>query len=306
MDYLKFKTDESTIKLIMDFYDAKEIKDEKRPYDIFATETHDKIKINGYKTSSKDLFTVVFAGNLEKIKIEAKIFFKEIPEPVKQNKVNAKWEDLSYQIGSDEVGVGDFFLGMYICATFLTPDDVKFVESLGVKDSKKLNDSKIEEIGQKLLDHKIKKHVVKITPLKMDELDKLGYSTHMMLATAHNFAHKKLIEKYHIKDTVPVYIDQFEKEGIYRRYCKDQIISSPLIFHTSGESYYPSVATSSILARFYFLQDWRQMEAELGMTIPKGAGAKVDLVYNKLIKKYGKEYLDPYVKHLFRNYKDIN
>ena len=39
-----------------------------------------------------------------------------------------KWEDNNEQIGSDEVGVGDFFLGFYVVASYLSKEDMSLVE----------------------------------------------------------------------------------------------------------------------------------------------------------------------------------
>ncbi len=299
MEYLSFKTNEAKIQEIQDFYKAKTIVDEKRPYDLFQVLTDDGVFVKGYR--SKNQYTVVFSGFKDKVMEEAKIFFKDPSFPTKTSVLRG-WEDINSQIGSDEVGVGDFFLGFYICATYLNKQDVDYIDSLNVMDSKKLTDSRMEEIGP-LLMKKIKYHMVRISSNKLCEYEDKNWSTHMILAKGHNLAHKLLIERYHLGNEVPVYIDQFEKEEIYRRYCKNEIVSNPLIFQTKGESHYPSVATASVIARYCFLVDWKKMEEDLGMTIPKGAGAEVDKTYALLKKKQPKEKLDNYVKRFFKNYK---
>lgn len=55
-------------------------------------------------------------------------------------------------IGSDEVGVGDYFGGLCVCAVFLTPETAKQAKTLGVKDSKLLNEQQIISIAKKLID----------------------------------------------------------------------------------------------------------------------------------------------------------
>jgi ribonuclease HIII len=299
MDYLSFKADEAKLEEIEDYYSLRRVNDPLHPYDVFTYLTADNVFIKAYK--SKSLYTIVFSGSREKILEEAKIFFKD-PKIISSVSLQKGWEDTNDQIGSDEVGVGDFFLGFYVCAVFLNHEDVDYINSLNVMDSKKLTDSRMEEIGP-LLIKRIKKHVVRISPSKLSELEEKKWSTHMILANAHNLAHKELISAYHLSSEIPVYIDQFEQEKIYRHYVGTSICTNPLIFRTKGESYYPSVATASVIARYSFLMDWHQMEAELGMTIPKGAGADVDKTYIRLIKKYGSAKLKPYVKSFFRNYR---
>ncbi len=305
MDYIKIKVDEAKYLEIKDFYQAKELHDPKRPYDLFDIKTINGIQVKAY--SSKGLFTILFAGDSKKITLESAIFVKDakISEKKKtQVKANEEWEDETNQIGSDEVGVGDFFLGFFVCATFLDENDVKFIDSLGVKDSKKLTDSKILEIGP-VLRNKIRNHIIMISPEKLSSLEDKGWSTHKILANAHYLAHKNLIEKYHISNNITIYIDQFEKEKTYRKYLLNNVLNNLLVFQTKGESYYPSVACASVLARYTFLIEWQKMEKHFGTTIPKGASSEVDKKYIELNKKYGQDELDPYVKKFFRNYKTI-
>jgi ribonuclease HIII len=302
MEYLKFKTDRAKIEEIRDFYGTPLIEDPKRKYDLFQTLTPDGISVKAYSSSDKNLFTVLFTGKDSSVEDEARIFFKELPEPTISRPQEEKWEDLSLQIGSDEVGVGDFFSSFYVCATYLDKEGVKLIDRLGVMDSKKLTDSRIEEIGPVLL-KKVAKFVVRISPDKLCELKDKKWSMHRIMANAHNLAQKSLIEKYHLKKTIPVYIDQFEEEHNYRKYVGEEIVTNPLIFRTKGETYYPSVATSSVIARYVFLEDWKQMEAELQMPIPKGADDEVDKTYQRLVKKFGQEKVDHYVKRFFANYK---
>ena len=305
MDYIKYKVDEAKILEIKNFYHARTITDPKQQYHMFFTRLANGVVVDGF--TSKKGFSVLFSGDKSKITREAALFFDN-PQTQKPSKSKVKttdgWEDDKEQIGSDEVGVGDFFQGFYVCAAYLNEVDVKYINSLGVMDSKKLTDAKIEQIGP-LLEKNIKKFLVRISPDKLTEMHNKNWSTHVMLSQTHNFAQEQLIKKYNLSKELTVYIDQFEKEAIYRRYAGTRLISNPLVFKTKGESYYPSVATASVIARYEFLQDWKKMEAELGMTIPKGAGLLADKAYNTLIKKYGKEKLDPYVKRFFRNYTGV-
>ena len=58
---------------------------------------------------------------------------------IKQNK---KEEDKKYyycsSVGSDEVGTGDYFGPIVVTATYVKKEDIPFLESLGIKDSKKV------------------------------------------------------------------------------------------------------------------------------------------------------------------------
>ena len=54
-------------------------------------------------------------------------------------------------IGSDEVGTGDFFGPVVVTASYVSKDNIPFLEELGVRDSKKLTDQKILEIVPKII-----------------------------------------------------------------------------------------------------------------------------------------------------------
>ena len=299
MDYIKFKVDEAKLLEIRDFYHAEIIDDPKQKYHLFIKKLTNGVIVDGF--SSKKGFSVLFSGQKDRILLEASLFFEKPKLSNSHSSTTSGWEDIEEQIGSDEVGVGDFFLGFYICAAYLNKKDVEYINSLGVMDSKKMTDSKIEEIAP-MLERKIKHFVVRVSPGKLTKMHEKKWSTHMMLVKLHNFAQAQLIKKYKLKKDINIYIDQFEKEITYRKYAGTTIVPNRLVFQTKGESYYPSIATASVIARYEFLQDWKKMEGALKCTVPKGAGAKVDKTYALLIKKYGQQKLDPYVKKFFRNY----
>ena len=54
------------------------------------------------------------------------------------------------QIGSDEVGTGDFFGPVVVCAALVSQNDKEKLKELGVTDSKKMDDSLIMAIGPDL------------------------------------------------------------------------------------------------------------------------------------------------------------
>ena len=97
-------------------------------------------------------------------------------------------------------------------------------------------------------------------------------------------------------------MDQFAPEKDYRRLVGEDRIENPVYFRTKGESYFPSVALSSVLARYFFLKEWEKREKRFHTKIPKGASALVDRVYGTLLNQYGQEALNPFVKRYFRNY----
>lgn len=302
MQTIKIKVTAAKALEICDFYGAKIIDDPKRPYDFFQTVSQDGVLIKAYRTKSPDSFTVTFQGG-EKALLEASIFEKDRKAVVVSDP--DKFQDIGEQIGSDEVGVGDFFGPMVVTASYFLPGQLKAVEEFGVRDSKKLTDAKMLEIGHRLC-QTFKHYTVFCSAQRLSDYVDQGFSNHWVLAKLHDLAQRRLKEKYDIPDDVTVFIDQFEPESLYRSHAGSQIIQNPLIFMTKGESKFPSVAVSSVIARYEFLKIWAKMEQDLGLTIPKGAGSQVDKAYLNACALAGKEKTAKYVKRFFRNYKDKN
>lgn len=306
MTYAILKCDESKADEIREFYGASRIEDEKHPYDVFDVE-EDGVHVHG-SVNKKEVYTIVFSGEREKVKEAASVFsedytLKEYDEKGEKKHVpSSSWEDTSTQIGSDEVGKGDFFGPLIVTASYLEKKDIPLLISYGVDDSKKMKDETILEIGASLK-KKTRSYTVMVSPSKLSRLASSSFNMDHILSLLHNTAQKGLIEKYSLSNEVLVYVDQFTPEEEYRRYVRNDIISNPMFFRPKGETYYPSVALSSVLSRYAFLLEWEKMEAKFHTEIPKGASATVDKVYGRLVNLYGHETVDPYVKTFFANFK---
>lgn len=306
MIYASFKADEAKATEIQDFYKAKTITDV--PYEVFLVKK-DNVTIHAYK-NRKGIYTIVFSGPNEEAVEEASLFSDALTikrtEDIQKEEKDAYyqgWEDLSYQIGSDEVGVGDFFGPLIVVSAYVRPEDITFLEKLHINDSKKMSDAYILSIGE-MVRKQIPNYIMYISPKKLSELEENSFKSHKTMAKVHNLTHIGIKKKYNLNDNLIIYIDQFEREENYRKLVGDEIVSNPLYFRTKGESYYPSVACASVLARFTFLNEWKKMENHFKTIIPKGASSSVDLVYHQLKKKFSQEDLDTYVKRYFRNYRD--
>ena len=297
MESVKIKVSAAKAQEIADFYGAEIITDAKRPYDLFQVVTPDKVQVKGYRTKNPNVFTIVFSGG-QKAVLEAQIFVADPAAIVTSSQ--AQFADVGEQIGSDEVGVGDFFGPMVATAVYFQPDQLELLNTLNVRDSKKLTDAHMMEIGPKLME-KFESVTIGYTPDKLSDLVAKGISTHRALVKLHNHAHMLLKKKYGLSDDITVFVDQFEPAPIYRRYAGDQLIANPIIFSTKGESHYPSVAIASVIARYRFLLYWDRMEKDLGMTISKGATRDADRSFQESIARNGLEKTLHYVKRFFRN-----
>lgn len=301
MPYIKFSADEALMEEIRDFYEAPSYPNKKNPYLVFQVKTLDNVQVTCYK--SKEIYTLMFSGDRNKIIDEALIFIDD-PVVIDEKTINKDYLDNSYQIGTDEVGVGDFFGPLVVAATYITPENLNLIEKLGIKDSKKLMDTKILEIGP-IVEKYFLHEVCLCSPKKLVDLKNNGWNMHKIMANLHNTAQNNLLSKFKVNPSTKIYIDEFSNENLYFKYLVTNKPNLPIHFETKGESLYPSVACSSVLARYHFLKIWEKMNEYFKTEIPKGAGEEVDKTVQKLLRQYSLDELKPYMKTFFRNYKDI-
>lgn len=202
-------------------------------------------------------------------------------------------------IGSDEVGTGDYFLPIVVTAAFITKEDIKFLEELGVHDSKKLTDEKIKRCAP-LIIKRIPYESLILTNKEYNEYHAKGYNMNKIKAIMHN----KVLYKMKNKDYPyqKIIVDQFALPGVYYNYLRgiNEKVTN-ITFLTKAEDKNLSVACASIISRYIFLKEQKALENKLGTPIPKGAGVKVDEAGKELVKKHGKNILDEISKISFKN-----
>ncbi len=248
--------------------------------------------ISVYKLNKKSIIKVVFQG--EKAQELAKKYGYIENEP-KQETINNKYP----QIGSDEVGTGDFFGPVCVCAAYLEEKDLPLIEDLGITDSKKMTDDYILSIGPKL----VKTFDYSLLALPNDKFNEVRLTNNMNMVKAkmHNRCLSNLYQKH---PSSTVYQDQFAEEKIYYSYLKYEThVLKNIIFHTKGESLFPSVALASVIARYAFLLKMSELNKKYQMDFPYGAGAAVDKFIIEFIDKYSENELKNVAKLNWANYK---
>ena len=205
----------------------------------------------------------------------------------------------SNAIGSDEVGTGDYFGPIVVTAAYVKKEDIKYLESLGVKDSKKLTDEKILEIVP-IITSKVKYNTITLSNKDYNSYYAKGYNMNKIKAILHNKALSNLKREKLPYDYIVV--DQFAEKYVYFSYLKEvNDVVRDITFVTKGEDKSPAVALASIISRYVFIKEISKMSKELGMLIPKGASDKVDEVALKVANKYGFDKLNEFVKLNFKN-----
>ncbi len=235
---------------------------------------------------------------------EAKRWNKDLilPIEIKEDDEPLGWFEIDDQIGSDEVGTGDFLGPICVCAAFVKKDDVTYLKRIGVADSKKLSDDFILQIAPTLI-KKFSYSQVSLTNAKYNELIQRGININEIKARMHNRVLLNLIKRH---GPHHVYVDKFVSESRYFAYasCDSEIVRD-IVFKTKGESRYPSVALASIIARYSFLKKMESIGKKYNLVIPFGASSKVDSFAVAFAKKYGVVELAKIAKINFENYKRV-
>ena len=278
-------------------------KDNRGEYILFFGQK-ESLTVTVYTSKKQDRYKVFFIG--DDALSEAQRWDKnaKVADPkVKKAPAKANWEVLTDQIGSDEVGTGDFFGPICVCAAFVKEKDIPRLRKLGIDDSKRLSDEQIRKLG-KILIKEFDYSQLSLNNEKYNELIDKKMNMNEMKAKMHNRVLLNLLNKH--KHVRQVLIDEFLKEENYYEYLKDEsTIVKGVTFKTKGETYFPSVAVGSIIARYSFIQHMDLLSKKYGVEIPYGASKRVTEFARKFVEKFGYEELDKIVKKNFINYREL-
>lgn len=205
-------------------------------------------------------------------------------------------------IGTDEVGNGSYFGGIAVVASFVTPDDHAFLKSLGVDDSKRMTDQKIQAIAP-LLEKKIPHQALLLTPQKYNQVvgKDLKHNAVSVKVALHNQAIYLLLQKGVQADKIV--IDAFTSPNNYQKYVTKEAnqVTQAVTLEEKAEGKYLAVAVSSIIARAMFLENLKHLGEDVGFQLPSGASNKSDKVASQLLAAYGMKGLAHTAKLHFAN-----
>jgi ribonuclease HIII len=284
--------DDETLKKVLYFYDDYKIEN-KNPHALMMAKSNNTT-ITVFKSKK-----VLFQG--ENADAEAQIFEgKTIEKKVKENKSTNQVEPTNYyltSIGSDEVGTGDYFGPVVVCAAYVDDASIQKIKDLKIDDSKKLTDQIILKVAPTLFDI-LPYSLLCISNEKYNDVMQ-NMNLNQMKALLHKQAITHLIKKINHKPEIV--IDQFCSIKNFNQYTKDTQFLNTVIFTTKAESKYLSVACASIMARYKFLKEMDRLSEEVGTILLKGASSQVDQQAKYLIKQHGVQILNKIAKKHFKN-----
>lgn len=283
---------------MIEYYTPKK-RDKQIPYVLLQADDNDTV-ITMY-TSGKVMFQGVSAD------VDA-MMWQEMMGVSKEEKKKKEEQDQKYHncnsVGSDEVGTGDYFGPIVVTASYVTRGDVKFLEELGVCDSKKINDEKILKIAPQIAKR------VKYRSLILSNLEyNTKYTKDINMNKIKSIMHNKVLYQL-VHEEQPEYdyiiVDEFAREARYYGYLTEiNDVQRDITFMTKAEDKNLAVACSSIISRYIFLKEFDKLSDSLGIPLVKGAGSEVDKIGEEVVEKYGKEKLKEIAKLNFANTKRI-
>ena len=175
------------------------------------------------------------------------------------------------------------------------------LKQMNVKDSKKLSDLQVKNIGSAL--RKICKYeIVKISPEKYNKIYPNFKSLNTMLAWAHSKAIEKLLGKTQCNLVI---VDKFADEKVLIEALSiAKVPKNVRIEQKINAENDLAVAAASIIARHEFLLTLRSLGRQFGFVLPKGS-THVQEAAKQIVDKYGEDMLANVAKMHFKITKRI-
>lgn len=285
--------DEIKQKMIEYYKDKK--RDKVIPYVVFQAEEEDTV-ITMYESGK-----VMFQG--KSADVDAAMWGVAL-ENTKEKQEEAKKADEKYYntnaVGSDEVGTGDYFGPIVVTATYVKKEDIPYLESLGVGDSKKIDDSKILKIAPEIA-KRVKYRSIILSNKEYNEKYTKEINMNKIKAIMHNKVLYQLMQEE--RPSVDyIIVDEFAREARYYEYLRDvKEVQRGITFITKAEDKNLAVASGSIISRYIFLKEFDKLCDNIHIPLPKGAGKDVDTIGEEVVEKYGKDKLKEIAKFNFKN-----
>jgi ribonuclease HIII len=198
--------------------------------------------------------------------------------------------------GSDESGKGDYFGPLVVAAVVVDPSQETALAEAGVRDSKQMSDTAAHRAAAAI--RQLCPHAVcTLTPTEYNEHHERDGNVAVFLASKHGEALAAAIGN--APACARVVIDKFTSNKRLEDALKEHGVDLPVEIRPRAEDN-PAVAAASVLARSEFLIGLRDLGAEYGVELPKGASQKVETVGRRFFQDFGMEALGAVAKIHFK------
>lgn len=299
-NYIVLKVDDETKDKMVKFYKSND-RGKTIPY-VTLQAVNEDVVITIYEKNKKGENKVMFQGI--SADVEASIWAMEHDAVETSKKEKEKDYSIYYNcssIGSDEVGTGDYYGPIVVTSCYVSKDDIPFLESLGIRDSKKIDDSKILKVAPEIA-KKIKyKSIILSNSEYNEKYNNSNNNINKIKAIMHNKVLWKMVHEENLSYDY-IIVDEFAREARYYEYINDSTeIQRGITFMTKAEDKNLAVACASVISRYIFIKEFDKLSDSLHIPLPKGAGPAVDEIGKEIVEKYGEKKLKEVAKLNFRN-----
>lgn len=298
-EHMTLEIESSKFDELKAFLEKKEYSFEERPHQIFLARKNG-IAVNLYESGK-----IVISGRDDNKKSEITEYLLSIgaEDVLKLEKEYPPIEISGTRIGTDEAGKGDYFGPLVVAGTLVTEFQANKLTEIGVRDSKTLSDTTIQNLAVsiKIILVPEQYEVISITPIKYNILYKKIRNVNGILGWGHARAIENLLK---FKEPCEQAIaDQFGDQSYIQKALMNRGQQISLIQVPKAEREI-SVAAASILARSDYIDKMREMSEAYGMDFPKGASNVIEFAED-FVDKFGIVALQNVAKTHFATTKEI-
>ncbi|CCV64507.1 Ribonuclease [Alteracholeplasma palmae J233] len=202
-------------------------------------------------------------------------------------------------VGSSDAGSLDVFGPVVICSTYVSLEDIAFLETLDIGIQRTISMKKIVEIAP-IIAKRLTHSIVILKPFKYNELSKNGFNMNKIKSLLNNHMIIKTTAK--IDKTIPVILEQYCNPNNYFNYLKEEkLVYRDIEFSEKSETPHISVLVSSIIAKYAYLVEMHRLSKKLNLKLKLGATKDVDEQILEVVNTHGSKVLIEVAKCNFKN-----
>lgn len=182
------------------------------------------------------------------------------------------------KIGSDEVGTGDLFGGIVVCACRIINKEM--IDKINIRDSKLISDNEIKEIYNKIKNY-VEYEKYEIFPTEYNQI----YDKYKNLNIVKTIGHYQTIKSLQQNSNDIALIDQYCSEKKFNEYLGILNLKKmeKIRMETKAENKYIEVACASIIARYFFVEQINKLSKKINIKLPLGSSNKnIKIIVNKI------------------------
>lgn len=290
MNPILIKVDEKTLEKMKKFYDSQMVANQNEDEDILFV-----AEIIGCTIVAHKSMEITFEGIRAS---EAASRWSTKPRRAKAKQVEEVSADAPYtktHIGSDDVGMNDYFGPICTVSCCVKEEDISWLSALGLYDVRSMTANDIVRVAREIKDRITYSLLILDNP-HYNRMVSEGSNPAHIKAKLHNQAITNVLQRLEAPVEKKV-VEQFVAEKTYYNYLKNEVIVvKGLTFEKNSYAHYIAVGCAHVLAQYACLQYFNNMSRSLKVKLPRGNTTAVDAVGITLVKERGESILNKVAK----------